>query len=80
MLDYFGPDDAEEDWYTGIDGEPMDVGELLPDLWECKNIPFENLDSEWHRDIMRAKLITLKLPKKLLEDYVKAAKKAVKEV
>jgi hypothetical protein len=75
MLDYFGPDEAEEDWYSGIDGESMDVGELLPDLWECHGIPFDGLDSEWYRDIMRAKLLTLKLPKKLIEQYVDIAKK-----
>jgi len=75
MLDYFGPDDVEEDWYTGVDGEGMDVGELLPDLWETHDIPFPGLDGEWHRDILRAKLISIKLPKKLIEDYVKAAQK-----
>ena len=80
MLDYFGPDDIEEDWYSGIDGEGMDVGELLPDLWECKDIPFSGLDSEWHRDIMRAKLISTKLPKKLIENYVTAAQKAAKGI
>lgn len=79
LLDYFGPEDAEEDWYSGIDGEPMDVGELLPELWECENIPVKGLDSEWHRDMLRAKLLSIKLPKKLIEKYVEAAKKTAKE-
>lgn len=69
-LDYFGPDEAEEDWYSGIDGEAMDVGELLADTLEVREVPCKNLDSEWHRDIMRAKLLTIKLPEKLIKDYV----------
>jgi len=51
---------------------------LLPELWECHGIPFEGLDSEWYRDIMRAKLMSLKLPKKLIEQYVEIAKKQQK--
>lgn len=78
MLDYFGPDDIDEDWYTGVDGEGMDVAELLPDLWETQDMPFPGLDSEWHRDILRAKLVSLKLPKKLIETYVAAAQKITK--
>ena len=79
VLDYFGPEEVEEDWYSGIDGEPMDVGELIPDLFEARGIPVEGLNSEWHRDIMRAKLISLKLPKKLIEEYVKTIEKQVKK-
>lgn len=74
ILDYFGPDDAEEDWYTGIDGEAMDVREDIPGLWEVHEIPFRGLEEEWYRDTMRAKLVSLKLPKKLIEKYVEIAK------
>ena len=77
-LDYFGPEEADEDWYSGIDGESMDVGELIPDLWEVHGLPIEGLDGEWHRDIMRAKLVSLKLPKKLIEQYVEIAIKQSK--
>ena len=75
LLDYFGPEDVEQDWYSGIDGDPMDVREDVPEMWEYHEIPFEGLSSEWYRDIMRAKLVSLKIPKKLIESYVKVALK-----
>lgn len=75
-LDYFGPEEAEEDWYSGIDGEPMDVGELHAEQFEYQGIPVPDLDNEWYRDIMRAKLVSLKLPKRLIEEYVNKAVKA----
>ena len=74
MLDYFGPDELEKDLYTGVDGEPMDVREDIPSLWEYKEMPFEGLSSEWYRDVMRAKLITLSLPVRLVNEYAKAYK------
>jgi len=76
MLDYFGPDDEEEDKYSGVDGEPMDVREDVTDLWEFKEIPFDGLDSEWHRDVLRAKLVFTKIPRRLIVRYVKAANRA----
>jgi len=76
MLDYFGPDDAEEDLYSGIDGEPMDVKEDITDLWEYYGIPYDGLEGEWYRDVLRAKLVTIKLPKRLIREYVKVAQKA----
>jgi hypothetical protein len=79
VLDYFGPEEAEEDWYSGIDGEPMDVSELIADLWEVHGLPIEGLDGEWHRDMMRAKLISLKLPRKLIEQYVEIVQKQSKK-
>ena len=75
LLDYFGPDDAETDYYSGIDGESMDVREDIPEMWEYREIPFEGLSSEWYRDVMRAKLVSLKLPKRLIQSYVKTALK-----
>lgn len=74
VLDYFGPAEAEKDWYSGIDGEPMDVGELYAETSECRGLAVAGLNSEWYRDLMRAKLITLKLPRKLIEDYGLAIK------
>ncbi len=53
----------------------MDVREDIPEMWEYYEIPFEGLSSEWYRDVMRAKLVSLKLPKKLIESYVKVALK-----
>ena len=76
LLDYFGPDDAEEDWYSGVDGEPMDIREDTPEMWEYYEIPFEGLSSEWYRDVLRAKLVSIKIPKKLISQYIKSAKKA----
>lgn len=74
-LDYFGPDDADEDWYSGIDGEGMDVGEIIPDTLEVEGVPYKGLESDWYRDIMRAQLITIKLPTSLIEKYVEVVKK-----
>jgi hypothetical protein len=76
ILDYFGPADAEEDKYSGIDGEPMDVKEDVTDLWEYYGKPYDGLDGEWYRDVLRSKLITLKLPERIIKEYVKIAKKA----
>lgn len=75
LLDYFGPDDVEEDWYTGIDGEPMDVCEVIPDKLAEQEIPAVGLDADWHRDLYRAKLASLRIPKKLIEQYVTAVQK-----
>ena len=75
LLDYFGPEDADEDMYSGIDGEPMDVKEDVTDLWEYYGIPYDGLDGEWYRDVLRAKLLTIKLPVRLIKEYIKVAKK-----
>ena len=76
LLDYFGPDDEENDKYSGIDGEGMDVRGDICDLMEYKDLCCAGLDSEWHRDLLRAKLVSIRLPVKLVKAYVKAAKKA----
>jgi len=75
MLDFLGPDDEEEDKYSGINGEPMDVREDITDLWEYYSIPYDGLEAEWYRDILRAKLLTIQLPERLIKEYVRAAKK-----
>lgn len=75
MLDFFGPDDEEQDRYSGINGEPMDVREDITDLWEYYGIPYDGLDAEWYRDILRAKLLSIKLPVRLIKEYVEVAKK-----
>ena len=75
MLDYFGPDSSAKDWYTGSDGDPMDVREDTPEMWEYYDLPFEGLGSEWYRDIMRAKLVSLKIPKRLIDIFVEAVNK-----
>ena len=76
LLDYFGPDDAEKDWYSGVDGESMDVREDIPEMWDYYDLATEGLGGEWYRDVIRAKLASIKIPKKLIEQYIKATKKA----
>lgn len=77
LLDYFGPDDLEKDLYSGIDGEEMNVREDITDLWDYKElVGFDGLDGEWYRDMIRVKLASLKVPTKLIKQYIKAAKRA----
>jgi hypothetical protein len=75
MLDYFGPDDSEKDTYTGIDGDPMDVREDITDVWDYKDLTAVGMDAEWYRDMMRAKLVSIKVPERLIKAYIKAANK-----
>ena len=77
MLDYFGSPDEETDKYSCVDGEPMNVKEDVTDLWEYYGKPYEGLEGEWYRDILRSKLITIRLPKRLIKTYVDVAKKAI---
>jgi hypothetical protein len=77
MLDYFGPDDATEDRYTGTLNGALDVRHDITDLWEYYGKPIKGLDAEWYRDILRSKLVTLKFPKRLIEQYVKLEKKNI---
>jgi hypothetical protein len=75
LLDYFGPSDEENDKFSGIDGEKMDIRADIMDVWEYKDLPLPGLDAEWHSDILRSKLVTIKLPRRLIEKYMAAAKK-----
>jgi len=75
MLDYFGPDDANKDWYTGVDGDPMDVREDTAEMWEYNDIPIEGLTADWYRDIMRCKLVTLKIPERLINSFITTVSK-----
>ena len=74
LLDYFGPEDEENDRYSGIDGEAMDVRGDLCDLYEYRDLCCAGLDAEWHRDMLRAKLVTVKIPERLIKQYIKVAK------
>jgi hypothetical protein len=78
ILDYFGPEDEEADKYDAIDGHPMGVRDDLMELWSYKDLAAPDLDGEWYKDIICSKLITLKLPERLIKEYVKCAKKANK--
>lgn len=79
VLDYYGPCEDENDRYTGINGKPMDVREDIPCTWEYANIPISGITTEWHRDIMRSKLVSLKIPERLIKQYVKIFKKNERE-
>ena len=75
MLDYFGPDDGEQDKYSGIDGEGMDVRPDICELWDYKDLAVPGLDAEWYADVLRSKLASIRLPERLIKEYVKAANK-----
>ena len=76
LLDYFGEDDSEVDRYTGLDTDPFDVRNDIPELCAFKNpAQVKGLDSDWYRDLFRAKLLSIKLPRRLIQEYVKAAMK-----
>lgn len=75
MLDYFGPDDADADKYSGIDGEPMSVREDICELWSYKDLTLPGLNAEWYQDVMCAKLVSIKLPERLIREYIKVANK-----
>jgi hypothetical protein len=70
LLDYFGPDD-QEDLYSGLDTDPLDIQENTMDMWDYQDLAGEGLEAEWYRDVLRAKLVSIKLPKRLIEQYVK---------
>lgn len=73
-LDYFGPDELDENLYSGIDGEAMDVCEIIPFRLASNNVLVKGLSADWFRDLLRYKLINLKLPRRLLQEYIKQLK------
>lgn len=74
LLDYFGPAD-QEDVYSGIDGDAMGLDPNICDLMEYKDVAVPGLPAKWYQDILKAKLVSIKLPEKLIKEYVDAAKK-----
>ena len=69
--------------------EPQDVVEVWAKHWaensNCHEPAQEagsglNLPVEWYRDMLRAKLVSIRLPKRLLTAYRKAMNTATKEV
>lgn len=75
MLDYFGSNDSEADQFSGIDGDKMDVREDIADVWSYRDLAAPDLDAEWYRDVMRAKLISIRLPERIIKEYIKAYSK-----
>jgi hypothetical protein len=83
MLDYssgeaeFTQDQPGEFDRNSLD-EPQDVVEYWAERWRRNGNHHEpaqdagtglNLGVEWYRDVLRAKLVTLRLPKRLLVEY-----------
>jgi hypothetical protein len=78
LLDYFGDPELEKDEYDGIDGHGMDINEMIPETLECKGQPLNGLTADWFRDVMRAKLASLRLPEKLIQEYIKLWQEKIK--
>lgn len=69
VLNFFGwSDSGEDDKYSGIDGEPMDIDE---EMFEKKR-PYFNIDGDWYADLFRSKLISFKIPYRLIDRYISA--------
>ena len=77
LLNYFGPLD-QDDVYDGIDGHAMGIDPDICELMEYKDAagvdesPHSGLSAEWYRDLLTAKLVSIKLPERLIQDYVAA--------
>ena len=87
MLDYgsgeakFTADQPGTFQRSGLD-EPQDVVEYWAEVWSQNDSFHEpsheagtglGLDTEWYRDVLRAKLVSLRLPKRLLVAYKERA-------
>jgi hypothetical protein len=88
-LDYWGNAKVTRDQPGKPDGDlegPQDVVEHWATIWAGKG-KFESpthqagiglgLGPEWYRDILRAKLVSLQIPKRLLVEYREALKSAL---
>lgn len=80
LLDYFGDPDLPDDQYSGLDGEPMDVHADKMDLLEYYAPVCDGLDAEWYGDMYRAKLLSIKLPKRLIKEYIKYRMKEISPI
>ena len=70
LLDYFGPDELDEDIYSGVDGEPMDICEILPFRLAMNDTFMPGLTADWYRDVIRFRLVNLKIPKRIIKEYL----------
>lgn len=88
-LDYFGGASATDDqpgtYESGELGGPQDVVEYWATIWAGKGnfaSPAHEagtglgLGAAWYRDVLRAKLVSIRLPKRLLVEYREALKKS----
>lgn len=71
LLDNFDDDN----FGTNTIEENLDIRDDICDLWEYKDLALPGLDSCWYRDIARAKLVSIKIPVRLIKEYVNAAVK-----
>jgi len=72
LLDYFGPEDNETDIFTGQLNGPQDVDINKMELWSIYERAGKNLPGEWYQDLLRSKLISLRVPTKLIKSYIKS--------
>ncbi|MBI3303141.1 MAG: hypothetical protein HYZ72_13830 [Deltaproteobacteria bacterium] len=94
MLDYtsgearYSPDQPGEFDRNGLD-EPQEVVEYWAERWSTNDKmhapPHEagtglGLDVEWYRDVLRAKLVSLRLPKRLLIAYKERVLEQIREL
>ena len=75
LLNYFGPPDPETDLYDGIDGHAMGIDPNRCELMEYRDTALPGLDADWYQDLLAAKLVSIKLPERIIKQYVEAFKK-----
>ena len=73
LLDYFGPPD-KDDIYDCIDENSMGIDPDICELMEYKEVALPNLNADWYHDLLVAKLVSIKLPERLIKEYVEAKK------
>lgn len=91
-LDYFGSAKVTKDqpgsFKTGDFEEPLDVVEYWATIWAGKGkfgSPTHEagtglgLGAEWYRDVLRSKLVSIRLPKRLMVEYREALKRVLPE-
>ncbi len=90
-LDYWGDAKVTRDQpgrFTGDLEGPQDVVEYWATIWAGKGKESSpthesgtglGLGPEWYRDVLRSKLVSLRLPKRLLVEYREALRKTLPE-
>lgn len=92
LLDYWGDAKATKDQpgarTGGLEG-PQDVVEYWASVWARKGkgeSPTHEagtglgLSPEWYRDVLRSKLVSIRLPNRLMVEYRQALKKTLSEM
>lgn len=89
MLDYWGDSNLTRDQpgeFTGDLEGPQDVVEYWATTWAGKEKEASptheagtglGLEPDWYRDVLRSKLVSIRIPKRLLVEYREAIKKII---